>query len=161
MTREEKIKDIKLRLSKELKHLRSVNDESALEITNILADLDNIEAECCETLHTNDIPIGAPCEFDCNDATWLGYFSRRAIDGTCVFVFRPNEIGNIECGVRGHSVRPIDIWRIPESKGGAPPWAIARAYLHTLNYWLGWEDSIKKYCDLGYTIERRPEEEEI
>jgi hypothetical protein len=42
---EEKIKDIKRRLSKELKHLRSVNDESALEITNILADLDNIEAE--------------------------------------------------------------------------------------------------------------------
>jgi hypothetical protein len=155
MTREEKIKDIKRRLSKELKHLRSVNDESALEITNILADLDNIEAECCETLHTNDIPIGAPCEITTyiDDRKQLVYCMG---DGYFAVTRDEDEY------YHGHlkaDARPLTIWDIPNEFGGPPPWAIARAYNSSTTIWISDEIYFAAYESVGYTVERRPEEE--
>jgi hypothetical protein len=107
---------------------------------------------------TDDIPVGAVCEFDGANGICIGYFSHYDDEGP-QFVFRKDEIGMLDCGTGGFFLRELGIWDIPEKHGGAPSWAIARAYNGTWNIWCRHEADVNLFINKGYTIERRPEEQ--
>jgi hypothetical protein len=110
--------------------------------------------DAIERQPADDIPIGAPCEvWDAVSCKKLRYY---AGNGKVVLLKQEAKIGE---GIKYDHIEPIDIWRIPASKGGAPKLAIARAYDGTWNIWCRYEADVNLFINKGYTIERRPEEE--
>jgi hypothetical protein len=102
---------------------------------------------------TDDIPIGAPCEVETKASTQLQYYN-----GNGRAVVSKETVGCCGYGNDYAHVRPLTIWDIPEKYGGAPEWAIARAYNEQTNVWIEDEIIFSYYENIGYTIERRPEE---
>jgi hypothetical protein len=96
-----------------------------------------------ESKPTDDIPIGAPC-YAWDDGEESSPF---------ILFYSPDVRKKYD------NVRPITIWDIDEKYGGAPSWAIARAYTVSMRHWLLTEEEVKEYINNICTIERRPKKE--
>jgi hypothetical protein len=150
MTREMVIEDLKRCVYQRDNYLNAVSVPN----TDAMKKAIELLEQCKEEEPTDDIPIGAPCEVwdDGGKNKKLRYYVGN---GGCV-IFRDEICGR---GVVFDHIKPIGIWDIPEKYGGAPVRAIARAYNSSTTIWISDEIYFAAYESVGYTIERRPEEE--
>jgi hypothetical protein len=106
---------------------------------------------------TDDIPIGAPCK---------GYIGTKQFKFPKLGYNKGSNCLNwdvdnlfIDEGAAVDYLKPLTIWDIPEKYGGAPEWAIARAYNRDdQQEWVQTERRIEELMFLDWIIERRPKE---